>query len=222
MSTIGCNEFLNHLDAWMEGERHPDARAHARDCEGCRRVADDLGAICETARTFATAEVELPARVWIALRAQLEQEGLICSPRRGWVEGPTHWLDRISAALPRPALAAAYLAALIAVGFALGLRSDSQFNDNSWIRTTQISTTPLGAQLATAEQDTISSMPFLNSLVTASLHENLAIVDNYIALCEKSVREEPQNEVARDYLFEAYHQKADLLAEMNERGDYGR
>jgi hypothetical protein len=65
-------------------------------------------------------------------------------------------------------------------------------------------------------------MPFLNSLVTASLHENLAIVDNYIALCEKSVREEPQNEVARDYLYEAYHQKADLLAEMNERGDYGR
>jgi hypothetical protein len=222
MGTIGCNEFLNQLDAWMEGERHPDARAHARDCAGCRSVANDLGAICETARTFATAEVEPPARVWIALRMQLEREGLIRRPRRGWIDSPARWLDGISEALPRPAFATACLAALIAVAFALGRPTDSQFNDNSWIRTTQTSTTPLGTQLATAERDTISSMPGSNSLVAASLHENLAIVDNYIALCEKSVREEPQNEVARDYLYEAYHQKADLLAQMNERGDYGR
>jgi hypothetical protein len=222
MGTIGCNEFLNHLDAWMEGERHPDARAHARDCEGCRSVADDLDAIRESARSFATAEIEPPARVWIALRAQLEREGLIRSPRRGWFGSPAHWFDGISGALPRPAFAAACLAAVIAVAFALGRRTDTQFNDNSWIRTTQTSTTPLSAQLATAEQDTISSMPVSSSLATASLHENLAIVDNYIALCEKSVLEEPQNEMARDYLYEAYHQKADLLAEMNERGDYGR
>jgi hypothetical protein len=46
----------------------------------------------------------------------------------------------------------------------------------------------------------------------------LAIVDNYIALCEKSVREDPENEIARDYLYEAYEQKADLLAQMTERG----
>ena len=55
--------------------------------------------------------------------------------------------------------------------------------------------------------------------MTASLHENLAIVDNYITLCEKSVREEPENEVARDYLYGAYQQKADLLAQMTERGE---
>ncbi len=51
------------------------------------------------------------------------------------------------------------------------------------------------------------------------MHKNLAIVDNYISLCEKSVREEPENEVARDYLYDAYQQKADLLAQMTERGD---
>jgi hypothetical protein len=51
------------------------------------------------------------------------------------------------------------------------------------------------------------------------LHQNLAIVDNYIALCEKSVSEDPQNEVARDYLFEAYQQKADLLTQLTERGE---
>ena len=61
-----------------------------------------------------------------------------------------------------------------------------------------------------------------NPVVTASLHDNLAIVDNYIALCEKSVREEPENEIARDYLYDAYQQKADLLAQMTERGVNGR
>jgi hypothetical protein len=36
------------------------------------------------------------------------------------------------------------------------------------------------------------------------------------------VQEEPQNEVARDYLYEAYQQKADLLAQMTERGENNR
>jgi hypothetical protein len=62
-------------------------------------------------------------------------------------------------------------------------------------------------------------VPVANSDVSASLHRNLAIVDNYIALCEKSVHDEPQNELARDYLYEAYRQKADLLAQMSERGE---
>ncbi len=50
--------------------------------------------------------------------------------------------------------------------------------------------------------------------VTASLRQNLDIVDNAIALCEKSVHDEPQNELAREYLYAAYQQKADLLAMM--------
>ena len=58
--------------------------------------------------------------------------------------------------------------------------------------------------------------------MTASLQKNLAIVDNYIALCEKSVLDEPENEVARDYLYDAYQQKADLLAQISERGGDGR
>ena len=83
----------------------------------------------------------------------------------------------------------------------------------------RITTIPLSAQLDNAEQTYRFVMAVSNSTVTASLHHNLAIVDNYISLCEKSVREEPENEIARDYLYEAYQQKADLLAQMTERGD---
>ena len=81
---------------------------------------------------------------------------------------------------------------------------------------------PLSAQLDTVERNAVSSLAEPNPEVAASLHSNLAIVDNYIALCEKSVREDPEDEVARDYLYGAYQQKADLLAQISERGDYGR
>ena len=87
---------------------------------------------------------------------------------------------------------------------------------------TQDTTGALSAELQTAEKDRFRRNAVSDPVVTASLHDNLAIVDNYIALCEKSVREEPENEVARDYLYSAYEQKADLLAQMTERGVNGR
>lgn len=86
------------------------------------------------------------------------------------------------------------------------------------MRHTQNSTRPLDAELATVETHTIAAFTAQNPLVTASLHRDLAVVDNYIALCEKSVREEPENEMARDYLYGAYKQKAELLADMSEHG----
>ena len=51
-----------------------------------------------------------------------------------------------------------------------------------------------------------------DAAVTASIRRNLSIVDNFIQICEKSVREQPDNELAREYLYGAYQQKAELLA----------
>ncbi len=234
MSTMGCKEFLNQLDDWMDGVRPSEGRAHVLECAHCRGLVEDMDAIRQTAGAWAAAEEDPPARVWVSLRAQLAQEGLI----RGEVRGAVHdelaekvshratglvgWIEGIFAAVPRPALAGAYLLALIAVSFALTGPSTKQINDSRWISGTQDSTGQMSAQLQTAEQDSVSAMVESNPVVTASLHDNLAIVDNYIALCEKSVREEPENEVARDFLYDAYEQKADLLAQMTERGVNGR
>ncbi len=111
MSAMGCNEFIDQLDAWMEGEPHPQARAHARDCARCRSFADDLDAIQSAAPALTVADPEPPARIWTALRAQLTEEGLIrhevIAVRTGSA-GPTttfpRWLDRLLAAVPQPAL----------------------------------------------------------------------------------------------------------------------
>jgi len=222
MASMGCTEFLNQIELWFEGARSTEARAHIRDCQNCRGVIDDLDAIQQTAGAWGKIDSEPPAHVWTSLRAQLEQEGLIHGRRHSWIEGVGTWLEDLLRPISRPALAGAYLAALIIVAGILIAPNSKQSDEARWLDGTQISIKPLTTELDLAEQDTISTLANYNPVVTASLHKNLAIVDNYIALCEKSVHDDPENELARDYLYQAYQQKADLLAQISDRGEYGR
>lgn len=219
MSTMSCNQFLDQLDVWMEGKQSSAAMAHARDCGPCRSIIEDFDAIYQSAQSMSAEDLDPPEHVWISLRERLVREGLIRGTRsEGWKVKLRRLFEGDFTSAPRPALAGAYLVALVAVGFALSgsfHRQAATAGDAAW--TGNASTQPLSAKLDSAEQDIISSMADSSPVVTASLHKNLGIVDNYIALCEKSVHEEPQSEMARDYLYQAYQQKADLIAEMNER-----
>jgi len=218
MPPFRCKEFHSYLEPWMNGERSPEARAHLRDCPDCRTLVGDLEAIHSSAHDWGLAEAEPPRRVWTALRAQLEAEKIIREPRTetgGWFEAAFRGLRR-------PALAGAYVAAVVAVAFGLSGPVTRHFNHQRWLDGTQQFTLPANAQLTTAEQTAVSSFGEATPDVTASLHQNLEIVDNYITLCEKTVQEDPENELARDYLYGAYQQKADLLAQISGRGGYGR
>ena len=75
----------------------------------------------------------------------------------------------------------------------------------------------LGQALDSDLQRVLASLPEQNPSLAASLQRNLGIVDNLIAVCEKSVREQPENAAARDYLYGAYQQKAVLLATATDR-----
>jgi hypothetical protein len=203
-----CNEFLKYSEEWMEGGRLPAAAGHLEACARCRGLVAELERIAQTANELGTETLEPPARVWFALRAQLESEGLIRQ------EAPISWLAGLFAALPRPALAGAYVAVLLA---ALVLGSIS-------LTPVQDATSPdaqLQSQFVPAEQQQMIGLHAHDPAVTASYRDNLAVVDKFIAMCEKTVREDPQNEIARDYLYAAFQQKADLLASMTERGSGG-
>lgn len=220
MATIACRQFLNELDSWMEGERRAKACTHVAECPSCRALVEDLDAIRFTSGELKTEAVEPPAYLWNSIRAQLESEGLIREehavarlakpPERRWAAWFGAW--------PRPALAGAYLAILIVAGFALSHPVNKRVNDYRWMRRTQNSTATLGSHLDSVEHNTVAALGS-DRAVTAVLSKNLAIVDNYITLCEKSVRENPESEMARDYLYDAYQQKADLLAQINDRGE---
>lgn len=209
---MNCNDFFDQLDEWIEGQPSREARAHREECPGCRGLVEDFSAIYQTARAIGAVEVAPSHRVWASLRNQLVQEGLIRGAQHRWAEAVRDWLAGVFSSAPRPALAGAYLVALVGVSLALAGPGYRRFQWN------QSSTRPLSAQLNTAAHDTMAMMNS-DPAVTHSLEKNLAIVDNYIALCEKSVQEEPESEIARDYLYDAYQQKADLLAQMSERGD---
>ena len=56
------------------------------------------------------------------------------------------------------------------------------------------------------------------SPVDNSLRENLATLNTFIKECRKRLQEDPNDQVARDYLSAAYQQKAEILAAMMERG----
>ena len=221
MAPFSCNDFQNQVESWLDGEGQAEARAHLRDCARCQRLLEDFDAVHAAARDLGALEPEPPQRLWVSLSAQLEREGLIrtlpdAAVHRGWFSGVAAWLRGSAWGVPRPVFAAGYLAVLIAVGFSVSGPIHRRVVNYQWREDTR--TSDLNSQLVQVAERT-SSLPASNPAVTASLHENLAIVDNYIALCEKSVREEPQNEIARDYLYDAYQQKAFLLAQMNERGD---
>ena len=104
---MGCSEFIEQLDAWMEGERAADARAHVRECSRCRAFAEDLDAIQSSAAALTVADPEPPARIWTALRAQLSEEGLIREPSGRWPpigvasrRASDSWLDGFSRQFP--------------------------------------------------------------------------------------------------------------------------
>jgi hypothetical protein len=56
------------------------------------------------------------------------------------------------------------------------------------------------------------------SAVDTSFRQNLQQVDDFIADCERRVHVAPQDELAREYLYNAYQQKAELLSAMMDRG----
>ena len=72
--------------------------------------------------------------------------------------------------------------------------------------------------LSQAELDVPDMQLAGNSQVDASLRQNLRTLNAFIAECEQHLKQNPQDELAREYLYTAYQQKADLLAAMMESG----
>jgi hypothetical protein len=219
MSAMRCSQSQDLIDRWLDGERTAASKAHIERCAECRRLVEDFEAIRALA-PVAALDVEAPERVWLALRADLASEGLIREVARGRSRRIAGWVEELFESVPRPAIAGAYVAAIVALSLTLVGPSALQ----SHFRPVPVTTgaAPLNAQLDSAEQDAISSLSDSNPAVTASLQSSLTILDKEISMCEKTLQENPDDEASRDYLYEAYQEKADLLAQISERGAFGQ
>jgi hypothetical protein len=183
------------------------ARAHLAGCGSCQSLVEDLTAIVATAHLLPI-EIEPPARMWKSLRAQLEQEGIIKTPavERGF------WWYGLADLFGSRVMAIAAIALLIVAAVVLQLERSAPPTEarNVYADTA----TDLRNDEASLRQMQLAS----DSVVDVSLRQNLDIVDKFISDCEQRVKEEPRDDLAREYLSGAYQQKAELLSAMMERG----
>jgi hypothetical protein len=207
-----CQEFEAVLEQADSQPLTGDAAVHASGCENCRALIADLETIQALAHELTVPDTEPPARVWTQIRAQLEDEGIIRTPEsvadsasvsRGWLAGFSAWVRR-------PALVATYAALMV---LAAGLAWEKSMPTPS--TSSDIASLPSANtqnNLNQLEAQTVNDLQTSNPDVNAALQRDLKIVNNFIAVCEKAVREEPQDETARQYLYGAYQQKSELLA----------
>jgi hypothetical protein len=210
-----CNEFEVLIAPWMEGERSSAAQAHLHQCVACSSMLEDFQAM-RVAGAGLAEDAEPSVLLWPALERELRSAGLIRGRSLwGWLREA---YDAAGVALPRPELAGAY-AATLALGALLVAAQIPGGAEAAWLHRTQVASASMDTQFAGVEKDTVAAFHPRNPEVSAAFSSNLAMVDHYITICEKSVREEPQDEMARDYLYGAYQQKAELLAVMAENGE---
>ncbi len=223
MSQLQCAQFEQMLEE-HDGGLPNAAAAHVKGCAECRMLWSDLEAIRKAGTEWGSEEVAPPEHLWSSIRLQMESEGLI----RGTTAG-AGWLASWFGAVPQWALASASISLLLiaallasyqtnvstANNFSAAARLPAQMSTRSMRE--KVVEADLGKTLDGDLKRVFESLPERNPLLASSLRENLGIVDNLIAVCEKSVREEPNDALARDYLYGAYEQKAVLLATATDR-----
>jgi hypothetical protein len=201
-----CNELEQILEQHADGPLPGPATSHMTGCEACRALAADLEAIHTVAVGLGVEEIAPPEHVWLSLRNQ------------GW------WF-----VFQRAELAGAFLClVLIAAGMISTMGNSTQMAVHPTIPPQEqaASAVPSAENVFKAELLTVGNQNSLgfqahDAAVTDSIRRNLNIVDNFIAMCEKNVREQPENEMAREYLYGAYEQKAELLATAMDRSTMG-
>jgi hypothetical protein len=225
---IQCDQFEQILEQQQDDGRLPKpALDHIEVCDACRALSADLDTILGIAVELGAEGVNPPERVWIALRNQLEAEQLIRSPKMiRSADGAVHDASDHAAepnawwtVFQRPALAGAFLSLiLLATGMVMYQGGVTQVAFHPEFAPEEQSPTVLSAETIFKEEmlnvgsNVSPGAQKRDAAVTDSIRRNLGVVDNFIAMCEKSVREQPDNEVAREYLYGAYQQKAELLA----------
>jgi hypothetical protein len=197
------------------------ARAHVATCSHCQELVADLATIVFMANEL-PAEVEPPARVWVSLRAQLELEGIIKTPAVPAHGGRSSWWHGLGDLFRSRAMATAFVGLLIVVAGVLQLRQPPDAPLET-ARTAEAPAWPIPfaqtAKVLNEQEIDLRNLQLAStSPVDDSFRQNLQKVDDFIAECERHVNDDPQDELAREYLSYAYQQKAELLSAMMDRG----
>jgi hypothetical protein len=218
---FGCQEFELKLSAYLEGEANADVSMHAEQCLSCGSLLGDLHVIQAAAKDL---PLESPSpRVWSNIRATLAEEGLIREQKSFW----QRWVPSVSL-VPRSAPAAALAFALMLAVIML-FKGDIHRNGNQKPAPTPTVAAAVPAGLSVVQSNlarTVEAMEENYKAREATLDPSakqvygagLTSLNNSIRECLDSLRKQPHNILVRDYLMQAYAQKAEVLASALEYG----
>ena len=207
-----CQEFEAVLEQAGEQPMTAEATAHLTQCGNCRSLAADLETITAMARELCVPDEEPPARVWTQLRAQLVDEGIIRTPElQHAAEQRSGWFAGTLAFMRRPVMVAAYAAVMVMVAGYAWQRGRVIDEPGFPIEAVKTQT-----NLNNLETQTMADLQTIDPESNVKLRRDLKIVNDFIAVCEKAVREQPKDETARQYLYGAYQQKSQLLTAATE------
>jgi hypothetical protein len=190
--------------------------AHIEDCGACGALLADLQEIRDVARSLPQAE---PSRVvWANIRARLEAEGAFEAPVSGW--------RQILAWRQFPhAVPLGVLAALVFIGSLLTLPSPNLVHtgnppgvEETSAVASLTSDLPVGEDRALAhvvsdlESNFRANEASMTPDLKATYEKSLVSLDGSIRECLDSLRHEPRNTLAHDYLLAAYTSKAEVLS----------
>jgi hypothetical protein len=211
-----CVQFDDELEAYLEGEARPFIASHSQDCVPCAALLADLQSIQQAARDLPREE---PSRVvWANVRARLEAEGAFDVPVHGWRQ-VLAW--RI---FPH-AVPLGVLTLLVLAGSVLTLPSTriqrwdgSDEIANSHAAASLASAAPVGEDSGLAhvvsdlERSFRANEASMAPDLKATYEKSLVSLDGSIHECLDSLRHEPRNTLAHDYLLTAYTKKAEILS----------
>jgi len=205
-----CAEFEQVLPDLMEGAHNLEVEAHLNSCPKCWELVSDLRAITDECKLLRSSE-EPSLQVWNSIESALHREGLIreSEPRRPFLVpttrrrwGATAWLVPLAAAL------------LIAIAFVMSRPgSDRVAKQTNPPAQVTVPTSPTSAETAEDDQQVLAEVADSAPMMEATYEENLRNVNSYIHDAEAALKENPNDDEARQYLMEARQQK-EMLYEM--------
>lgn len=212
-----CLQFRTGLPAYLEGEEKPEILLHKAQCTPCESLLSDLELIRTTAKDWPLETP--PPGVWSNIRATLKAEGVFRPTEDFWWK---QWIPRrnLGWTLAAAAGAAASLVILVVVFFSTKNLQRNTMPGGSSTAVAMVSgpadLTPVQDNLVHTVQQMEESYKaratLLDPSVKRSYEEGLSSLDSSIRECLTSLHEEPRNDLAREYLMQAYAAKAQVLA----------
>lgn len=192
---MNCAEFQRVLPYIIDTGGNADHEEHLRSCAVCADLVADLKYIAEQAKLLVPMQDPNP-RVWDGIQKSLEREGLVKSaPARGDLLGLPHgswaWLAPVAAMF------------LILAGLYL-YRAQTPAQSVAAVASTSV---------PTADQDdsqVLEAVAQRDPDLRPSYEQSLKNVNAFIADAKQTVEQNPDDSEARQFLMQAYEQKAML------------